>query len=92
MAGLTVELKHASNPDIAGGYWEGAPPKGKKIIAVASILQASIACSAFISEWGLGGGNWTVGAVRQGGKIIARISYNGRSWTPEDFPACKEIV
>jgi len=32
------------------------------------------------------------GAYRESGVKIAHISYNGRMWTPEPYPACKEIL
>jgi hypothetical protein len=89
--GMTVELKHAANPDIAGGYWEARPPKGARLVTVGSLKEASDVCQSFIREWGLGGGNWTGGAVRRNGKTVARISYNGRAWEPGNFPT-KEIA
>ena len=93
IAGLAVELNHAPNPDIVGGYWESMPPKGKRLVEVKSIAHASEVCSAFIEEWRLGGGNWTGGVVRLNGRIIARISYNGRSWTREfGEPDNREIL
>jgi hypothetical protein len=91
--GLTVELAHARNPDIRGGYWAEVPPKGKRLVPVADFAEASRVCQAFINQYGLGGGNWTGGKIRQGGKVVARVSYNGRVWTQEfGHPDCKEIV
>ena len=86
---LTVELKHASNPDIRGGYWEGRPSEGRKVVRATSLAEASKLCGEYISRNGLGGGNWTGGDVRdaeQGGILVARISYNGRAWEPGAWP------
>ncbi len=32
------------------------------------------------------------GLVTDNGRKVARVSYNGRIWTPEKWPTCKEIV
>ena len=93
-SGLTVELAHAANPDIGSpwnGYWDGEPGENDMVVAVASLADASAACRKFIDEHGLGSGNWTGGTVRKNGQVVARISYNGRAWTPEPYPAAKEI-
>lgn len=81
---MIVTLKHAKNPDIAGGYWQEPvdPPKAQKV-EVASLAEASQACRAYIERNGLGGGNWTGGNVTDNGKTIARVSYNGRVWAPD---------
>jgi hypothetical protein len=43
---------------------------------------------------GLGGGNLDsgCGVVYDGRKPIARVGYNGRVWTTEKWPDCKEIL
>jgi hypothetical protein len=91
---LTVELAHAPNPDIqGGGYWEGVPPEGVRLIPVSSVAEASQVCREFLDQWGLGGGNWTGGDVRENGTVVARISYNGRAWNtfPWGHPDHAEI-
>lgn len=37
----------------------------------------------YISEYNLGSGEWTGGAVMEGNKKIGYISYNGRFWDKE---------
>jgi len=91
---LSVTLAHAPNPDIrSGGYRGDIPPRRKAVVPVGSLAEASRVCTAFIDKYGLGGGNWTGGDVRDNGKVIARISYNGRCWTPAKWgtPEHKEI-
>jgi hypothetical protein len=48
----------------------------------------------FIHENGLGYSQLSryAGNVRIDGKKVASISYNGRIWTPEKWPKCKEIL
>lgn len=89
----SVQLTHAANPDIRhDGYWGDIPPRGKKVVWVNSLAEASQACRNFIAEWGLGGGNWTGGLVKKDGKPFAQISYNGRAWEAgKDFCAALEI-
>ena len=45
-----------------------------------SLAEARERVQTFITENNLGGGNWSGGHVRQDGRFIARISYNGRLW------------
>ena len=84
---ITVELKHAANPDIDGGYWADANPFAScSEIPIEEIEQAPAVCRAYISAAGLGGGNWTGGIVRADGVAIARVSYNGRLWNMDNTP------
>lgn len=87
---LTVELKHASNPDIDGGYWQDGNPHAKRhVLPVQNIEAASVVCRQYIERNGLGGGNWTGGAVKRDGVMIGKISYNGRFWPMDKLPcAC----
>jgi len=81
---MTVKLCSVFNPDY--------PRHQQNIIApvtipVDDIKGASIACKAFIAAADIGSGNWSGGAgeVRNDdGKLIARISYNGRAWEVSD--------
>lgn len=55
----------------------------KKIVKVKSFEEASKICRKYIEDNGLGGGNWTGGAIRDdSGAEIGRVSYNGRVWPP----------
>lgn len=90
---MTLTLAHASNPDVAGGYWSGRPTAPKRqTVQVSSLEEASKRLRDWCTENDLGGGNMGrgCGEVTQGGKLIARISYNGRAWEPGAYPT-KEI-
>ena len=81
---MNVQLSHASNPDIPG-YWDQPIDSGKtRIIQVNSIHEASKVCREYIDRNHLGGGNWTGGNVFHDGELVARISYNGRTWDTSD--------
>jgi hypothetical protein len=74
-----VQLSHAPNPDIAGGYWTEKRP-AKLTASVKTLQDAASTCRAYIEHNELGGGNWTGGQVFMGKEQVARISYNGRIW------------
>lgn len=63
----------------------------KKILfPVRTLREASQAVRYFIERQGLGSRDWDGGWVRDGGKKIAHVSYNGRVWLPKkelDFDA-----
>lgn len=83
-APLVVEQSHAGNPDIGGGYHVPMDREGRHDSDVRTLRQASMLCRLYIERNQLGGGNWTGGAVRNAeGKIVARVSYNGRVWRPD---------
>lgn len=83
---LTVELGHCRNPDIAGGYWQEPVDSGKRHrVPVATLAEASRVCLAFTARNHLGGGNWSGGKIREGGKVIAHVSYNGRVWEGDQW-------
>ncbi|TXT25421.1 MAG: hypothetical protein FD131_4622 [Rhodocyclaceae bacterium] len=81
-----VRLASVGNPDF------GQNPRARKYgakanhwLKVGSIAEASAACRKFITDNELGGGNWSGGDVQdEAGKVVARISYNGRAWLPSD--------
>lgn len=78
---ITVDLSHAPNPDIEGGYW--TPPIDRGVLmrtCVRSLKHASNRCLAYIAKNHLGGGNWDGGLICRNGKPIGRVSYNGRVW------------
>lgn len=92
---MDVLLSHVRNPDIPGGYWSDAAVRipSSKRRAVKDLLEAVHVVLWFIDRNGLGGGNWSGGEVRRDGVVIARVSYNGRVWTPHPFesPEHREI-
>lgn len=75
-----VVLASAGNPDFGQDpdrpLWGVRPCK----VTVTTLNDASAACRTFISDNGLGSGNWAGGNVISDGKVVARISYNGRVW------------
>jgi hypothetical protein len=78
---LTVELRHSPNPDIYGGYWQEPAASGRPVrMPVRDMPTAIDLVRHYIDANSLGGGNWTGGTVREGRKVVGRISYNGRFW------------
>ncbi|MER0238939.1 hypothetical protein [Fulvimarina sp. MAC8] len=63
-------------PETRSGFW----------VKAATLREASRICGSYIAENDLGGGNWSGGEVRlrESDETVARISYNGRAWAPED--------
>jgi hypothetical protein len=52
-------------------------------VPVSSYAEASRICSDFIQKHGLGSGNWMGGTITDArGKIVGKVSYNGRVWPP----------
>lgn len=78
---IEMKLRSMGNPDF-GQY---APLSEPESIKVATLKEAIDACEAYIRKWDLGGGNWTCPTVKQDGKIIGRISYNGKFWTQKEW-------
>ena len=78
-----VTLSHGHNPDIEGGYWENPKDSGQTVsLPVKTLDEARLVCRRYIEENGLGGGNWTGGEIYCNRKLVARVSYNGRVWSP----------
>jgi len=83
-------LEHKPNIDLTGsqqpgeipGYWQAPKDDGRpQVISVGSIEEAQEASRDYIKRNGLGGGNWTGGAVAdETGRPVGKISYNGRYW------------
>jgi hypothetical protein len=82
---LFVRLSSCGNPDFGQNP---ACPVGNALPRtqpVASLADASATCRRYIEHHQLGGGNWTGGLVLDGeSRIVARVSYNGRVWSPDD--------
>ena len=91
---MELILAHASNPDIAGGYWQPSVDPKRTVVEVPSLAAARSAFIAWRDRNGLGSGNIARdgGLVSEGKKPLARISYNGKVWTPEAFSFGTEIV
>lgn len=82
-----VHLQSRGNPDL--GQDPRDPQSPGSTVGVADFVAASQACRDYIGRWALGGGNWTGGAVSstQTGRIVARVSYNGRVWSTTEKDA-----
>ena len=75
---LILHLSSMPNPD-HDEWFAPAPPFE---VEVPDLDRASLVCTEYIEEFNLGAGNWTGGDVYRGEQKIARISYNGRIWSP----------
>lgn len=80
---LIVTLSSVGNPDHEE-YCGANVLSPDREVEVKDFAEASEICRAYITHYKLGGGNWTGGEVRQGERIVARISYNGRVWPVPD--------
>ena len=78
---VMVLLQANGNPDYDQPENMGWPTEW---VEVESYEHASRVCREYIRRYNLGGGNWTGGALRQGGVDVARVSYNGRVWVKRD--------
>ena len=94
-----VLLASVGNPDFGQDNRRSLPGVPRRTIRVASLLDASKACRAYIKHYELGGGNWLGGDVKKAGKdgtVIAKISFNGRAADPTDWqieiPLTSEVV
>lgn len=76
---MLVKLSAAPNPD----FNQTESPAPAQVVEVESLEQASQVCRQYISQHGLGGGNWTGGQIYQNGQETHHISYNGRIWATE---------
>jgi hypothetical protein len=85
-----VLLASIGNPDFGQDSRRSLPGVPRQTLRVASLMDASTACRAYIEHYELGGGNWHGGEVKKGTTVIAQISYNGRAWEPGNWPT-KEI-
>jgi hypothetical protein len=64
-----------------GDYYEMA-------VRVRSLREASMCFAAYRDAFGFGASNMREGCgdVRQGRRLVGRISYNGRIWDPKGRP------
>lgn len=83
-SGYEVLVHAIPNPDFGGGSYEAVVEIPRRWVRVRSLAEASERVRSFITEFNLGSGNWIGGQVRQSGRSVARISYNGRIWQTDD--------
>ena len=89
--GLLLEVSAVPNGDFSEGSWEAQVELGPEWLRVGSLAVASAVAMAYRRKHRLGGGNWSGGQVwDDGGKMVARVSYNGRVWEPGVWPT-KEV-
>ena len=83
------ELFSIGNPDFGQYHGKG---QGSPTFTVETTLPMLVKIQqAYISVYNLGGGNCPDVDVYWDGVVVARISYNGRVWTPEKWPNCREV-
>jgi len=78
-AKMRVTLSSVGNPD-HGQYYGENVLSPTLLVEVKDLSEASAVCRVYIVQHNLGAGNWTGGTIRQGRKIVGRVSYNGRVW------------
>lgn len=83
---LEVALNSCGNPDYDQSPFKGLPGVNHSRQRVGSLREAAACCRRYIDDNDLGGGNWSGGEVRrvETGEVVARVSYNGRVWLPEE--------
>lgn len=83
---LEVTLNSCGNPDYDQSPFKGLPGVEHSRRRVGSLREAAACCRRYIDENDLGGGNWSGGEVIRiaTNEVVARVSYNGRVWLPEE--------
>lgn len=72
---------------------EVSKPHGCLYYEVSSLCEARQLCLDYIQRLNLGGSGWAGGRIiDENHNFIARISYNGRVWSDEEFKNSKEII
>ena len=98
---MELILHHSKNPDLmygqgnGTGYWAEPIDPRRMVIEVDDFFQASIEMRDWVARNQLGGGNMAkdCGDVILDNRIVARISYNGKVWTPhKDWMEQVEII
>ena len=98
---MKLTLHHVKNVDLmygqgnGSGYWEPPVDKARMVVDVTSNEEAFAAMREWVKRNHLGCGNCArdCGTLKDNaGKVVARVSFNGRVWTPEPRPKCTEIV
>ncbi len=82
---MKLNLNHAANIDICGGYWQEPTDPKRQTAEVTNIKEARKTFNAWQNRNGLGSGNMTrkTGELHDGKTLVGRFSYNGRFWLPD---------
>lgn len=82
-----LTLSSRGNPDFGQDPARSFPGVADRTVDVVDFAEASQECRSFIERNGLGGGNWTGGAITDAaGNVVGQVSYNGKVWKAgEDF-------
>lgn len=91
-SGYSIFLRAVPNNDFSAKSHEANVDVPGRWVPVDSLVDARRLALDFIRAWDLGGGNWIGGEVASDGKVVARISYNGRIWdagTGKEIPIAK---
>lgn len=85
-----MKCRSVGNPDHA----QYAPVSDPQVIEGLTLAEIRIKALKYIGDWELGGGNWPNCRVKQNGKTIGYMSYNGRFWsgTEKNWNTSKEIL
>jgi hypothetical protein len=84
-ARYTVILDNCGNPDRGQDPSRRLPGTVRKTVPVEDFAAASKACRDYIKENDLGSGKWTGGDIRENGKVVGKVGYNGTVWPPGGF-------
>jgi hypothetical protein len=84
-ARYTVVLDNCGNPDRGQDPSRRLPGTARKLVPAKDFAAASKACRDYIEENDLGGGNGTGGEIRENGKVVGKVGYNGTVWPPSGF-------
>lgn len=88
----TIRLASVGNPD----FQQYAPISPPETFSAETLQEIRDAARAYIEKWNLGGGNWSErkAMIRENGKAIGYVSYNGRVWrgNPKNWKNAEEIV
>ena len=77
-----IVLRSVGNPDF--GQDPDQPMSPPEVVVVDTLQAASAAARAYIERHYLGSGNFPSPRVVRNGRVVARISYNGRIWLPPE--------
>lgn len=88
----SMRCASVGNPDHGQYHGEGVASPSLTVESDSLVTLVKIML-AYLSVYDLGSGNMArnMGHVYKNNVMVAWISPNGRVWTPEEFPKCKEI-